>query len=103
MASNIADTARDTGSGLMDSIRENPLPAALIGIGVGWLFLSARRRAAERDRWRPRYESGYYDRGYGRYGPLWALVPAAIRMTAMASMGAVSMAPLSRLVRRTAR
>ena len=68
MASNIADTAKDTGSGLMDSIRENPLPAALIGIGVGWLFLSARRRAAERDRWRPRDESGYYVQGYGRYG-----------------------------------
>ena len=68
MASNIADTAKDTGSGLMDSIRENPLPAALVGIGAGWLFLSARRRAAERDRWRPGYGSGYDDRGYGRYG-----------------------------------
>jgi ElaB/YqjD/DUF883 family membrane-anchored ribosome-binding protein len=66
MASNITETARDTGSTLMDTMRENPLPAALIGIGVGWLFLSARRRATERDRWR--YESGYYDRGYGRYG-----------------------------------
>jgi ElaB/YqjD/DUF883 family membrane-anchored ribosome-binding protein len=68
MASNITNTTRDTGSSLMDSIRENPLPAALVGIGVGWLFLSARRRAAERDRWRPRYGSGYYDRDYGRYG-----------------------------------
>src|SRR6476660_1165345 len=56
MASNITDTARDTGSTLMDTIRENPLPAALVGIGVGWLFLSARRQAAERDRWRSRYE-----------------------------------------------
>jgi ElaB/YqjD/DUF883 family membrane-anchored ribosome-binding protein len=68
MASNITDTARDTGSTLMDTIRKNPLPAALIGIGVGWLFLSARRRATERDRWRPGYGSGYNDRGYGRYG-----------------------------------
>jgi gas vesicle protein len=75
MASNITEMARDTGSGLMDSIRENPLPAALVGIGVGWLFLSARRRAAERDRWRPAYGSGSgrsansypYDR-YGQYG-----------------------------------
>jgi ElaB/YqjD/DUF883 family membrane-anchored ribosome-binding protein len=75
MASNIADTAKDTGSGLMDSIRENPLPAALVGIGVGWLFLSARRRAAERDRWRAGYGSGsrrsvnsYPDDRYGQYG-----------------------------------
>jgi ElaB/YqjD/DUF883 family membrane-anchored ribosome-binding protein len=57
----------------MDTIRENPLPAALVGIGVGWLFLSARRRAAERDRWRPGYAgyAGYgsrYDgQDYGRY------------------------------------
>jgi ElaB/YqjD/DUF883 family membrane-anchored ribosome-binding protein len=67
MASNIGDSARDTGSTLMDSIRQNPLPAALIGIGAGWLFMSARRTAAERDRWRSRYEPGYYDQGYGRY------------------------------------
>jgi ElaB/YqjD/DUF883 family membrane-anchored ribosome-binding protein len=68
MASNVTDTARDTGSTLMETIRENPLPAALLGIGVGWLFLSARRKAAERDRWRPPYGSRYYDRGYGQYG-----------------------------------
>jgi ElaB/YqjD/DUF883 family membrane-anchored ribosome-binding protein len=58
----------------MDTIRENPLPAALVGIGVGWLFLSARRRAAERDRWRSGYAGytgyglRYDDQGYGRYG-----------------------------------
>jgi ElaB/YqjD/DUF883 family membrane-anchored ribosome-binding protein len=68
MASNVTNTARETGSTLMDTIRENPLPAALVGIGVGWLFLSARRQAAERDRWRSRYEPRYYDRGSGRYG-----------------------------------
>jgi ElaB/YqjD/DUF883 family membrane-anchored ribosome-binding protein len=63
MASNVTDTARETGATLMDTIRENPLPAALVGIGVGWLFLSARRRAVERDRWR--YEPSY--QGSGRY------------------------------------
>jgi len=62
MANNITETAKDTGSTLMDTIRENPLPAALVGIGVGWLFLSARRKASERDRWRSR-DYGY--RGYG--------------------------------------
>jgi hypothetical protein len=68
MASNVTDTARQTSATLMETIRENPLPAALLGIGAGWLFLSARRRAAERDRWRPPYGSRYYDRGYGQYG-----------------------------------
>jgi hypothetical protein len=73
MASNITDTARGTGSTLMDTIRENPLPAALVGIGVGWLFMSARRKAAERDRWQSRFEPDYssqgYGQGYSRYGP----------------------------------
>jgi hypothetical protein len=72
MASNITDTAKDTGSTLMDTIRANPLPAALIGVGVGWLFMSARRKAAERDRWQSRYEPNYsgqgYGQGYTRYG-----------------------------------
>src|SRR5687768_1536880 len=37
------DTVKDTGSTMMDTIKENPIPAALIGIGIGWLFLSARK------------------------------------------------------------
>jgi hypothetical protein len=82
MASNITETAKDTGSGLMNTIRENPLPAALVGIGVGWLFLSARRRAAERDRWRSRdYQASSYGRSangypYDRYGQYGASQPS---------------------------
>jgi hypothetical protein len=36
----------------MDTIRENPVPAALIGLGVGWLWL---KRRSDSDRY---YESG---------------------------------------------
>jgi hypothetical protein len=40
-------TARDTGGeftlNLGRTIRENPVPAALVGIGVGWLMLAGRR------------------------------------------------------------
>jgi ElaB/YqjD/DUF883 family membrane-anchored ribosome-binding protein len=72
MASNFGDTARDTGSTLMDTIRQNPLPAALIGIGAGWLFMSARRKAADRNNWRTRYQpdysQNYGQRGYNGYG-----------------------------------
>jgi ElaB/YqjD/DUF883 family membrane-anchored ribosome-binding protein len=77
MASNITETARDTGSTFMDTIRQNPLPAALVGIGMGWLFMSARRQAMERDSWRSRdYQAwnyrrslnGYPDDRYGLYG-----------------------------------
>ncbi|MQA92810.1 MAG: DUF3618 domain-containing protein [Gemmatimonas sp.] len=33
----------DTGHNLMDSIRDNPIPAAMAGIGLGWLFLNSQR------------------------------------------------------------
>ena len=71
MASNVADTAKETGSTLMDTIRENPVPVALTAIGLGWLLWGARRKAAdrrdERDYWNGRNgRYGQYDR-YGRY------------------------------------
>ena len=68
MASDVADTAKETGATIMDTIRENPVPVALTAIGLGWLVWGARRAAAdrrdERDYWRAR--SGRYGT-YGRY------------------------------------
>jgi ElaB/YqjD/DUF883 family membrane-anchored ribosome-binding protein len=48
-------TARDAGGNVVDVIRENPIPAAMIGIGIGWLLMSARR-----ERSRDYYASQYY-------------------------------------------
>jgi hypothetical protein len=55
--------AQEAGSGIVETIRANPVPAALTGIGLGWLLTSARRQQAERARFRrapygqpPRYE-----------------------------------------------
>jgi len=77
MAGDVADTARETGSTLMDTIRENPVPVALTAIGMGWLLFSARRQAADRREWeyrygRPRaydrrYSNGYYRNDYRSY------------------------------------
>ena len=44
MASNVTDTARETGATLMDTIRENPLPAALVGIGLLLVVVCERLR-----------------------------------------------------------
>lgn len=63
MASNVADTARETGSTIMDTIRDNPVPVALTAIGLGWLIWGARRKATER-----RDERDYWNARYGRYG-----------------------------------
>jgi hypothetical protein len=41
-ASNIMYGSRGRSGGLLDSIRDNPLPAALIGIGAAWMVMSSR-------------------------------------------------------------
>jgi ElaB/YqjD/DUF883 family membrane-anchored ribosome-binding protein len=50
--------AQETGSGIVETIRANPLPAALTGIGLGWLLVSARRSGSSG-------QPSYRDRAYG--------------------------------------
>ena len=43
------DTARDAGSSIVDTIRDNPVPAALTGagiVGLGWLIASGRDQSS---------------------------------------------------------
>lgn len=44
MISNAGEQAKGTGFTIMDTIRQNPLPAALMGIGLGWMFMSGRNQ-----------------------------------------------------------
>ena len=57
--------AQEAGSGIVGTIRANPLPAALTGIGLGWLLVNARRQDSAQGGYRagaypydypPRYE-----------------------------------------------
>jgi ElaB/YqjD/DUF883 family membrane-anchored ribosome-binding protein len=58
--------AQEAGSGIMETIRANPLPAALTGIGLGWLLVSATRSTS-----RPaRYRGSAYPYDYD-YPPLY--------------------------------
>jgi ElaB/YqjD/DUF883 family membrane-anchored ribosome-binding protein len=50
--------AQEAGSGIVETIRANPVPAALTGIGLGWLLMSARRQQEEQARLR-RYPPAY--------------------------------------------
>ena len=43
MARHAADRVNGTRDGLLDTIRETPVPAAMIGIGLGWILFSGRR------------------------------------------------------------
>ncbi len=40
LVSNAGETVQQTGEGILDTIRRNPVPAALAGIGIGWLVVS---------------------------------------------------------------
>jgi hypothetical protein len=40
LASSAGETALDTGSSIVDLIRRNPMPAALVGLGLGWLYMN---------------------------------------------------------------
>jgi len=56
--SNITDSASNAGGSFVDAIRENPVPAALAGIGLGWLIMSMRNgnsQQMQRDAQRYRY------------------------------------------------
>ncbi len=44
------DSVTDTSETIIDTIRANPVPAALVGIGLAWLFMSGRSQRAERPR-----------------------------------------------------
>jgi len=61
--------AQEAGSGIVETIRANPLPAALTGIGLGWLLVSAVGGASGQTRYRDRaypYDYDYPPRYEGR-------------------------------------
>lgn len=58
------DTMNEARYTLMDTIRQNPIPAAMVGIGLGWLFMN---RSSGRPRHSTRYDEHY--RGGMAYAP----------------------------------
>lgn len=40
IVSDAGETARETGEGLIETIKRNPVPAAMAGIGLGWLWMN---------------------------------------------------------------
>ncbi len=50
MVHNAQDTVRDTGSSLVETIKANPIPAVLAGVGLAWLFMGARSDSTRRTR-----------------------------------------------------
>lgn len=56
MVQGAREAVTDTGSNIVATIKENPIPAALVAVGLGWLFMSGRRREQP---FEERYEGAY--------------------------------------------
>ena len=68
MVSDAGTTARQTGEGLFETIKRNPVPAAMAGIGLGWLWMNREKGQmtwSQTHDGRGRYISGYSGSGYG--------------------------------------
>ncbi len=63
------ETARETGSGFVERIKQNPVPAAMVGIGLGWLLTSGKEESSGRQRFQdgPYYYERPVDRSYPAY------------------------------------
>jgi hypothetical protein len=72
MARGAGDKVNDVRNGLMTTVRENPLPAALAGIGLAWLFMNRSSGSTARGRSysTSSQRAGSYDwnRNAGGYG-----------------------------------
>lgn len=48
----VTDKVADSGGSVMDRIRQNPVPALLVGSGIAWLFMGGSRTASSAPRYR---------------------------------------------------
>lgn len=69
-------TFRETGTRLADSVKEHPVPAALIGAGLAWLLLEDKKPRYRRNPEPPMYGGSYVDARTGEpydesYGEQW--------------------------------
>jgi uncharacterized protein YjbJ (UPF0337 family) len=64
MMNDAGDTAKGFGYTIIESIKQNPVPAAIAGFGLGWLFMSSRQTKQTQGRtYRDyTYPSDYYGR-----------------------------------------
>lgn len=87
MARNARYRVEETGQGMVGRIRENPIPAAMVGIGLGWLLFGGRRRD-EQTMWERSYVSGgEWDGTTGYVGDLSATTPRLMQDDANGGMG----------------
>ncbi|HUP89644.1 MAG TPA: DUF3618 domain-containing protein [Longimicrobiales bacterium] len=83
MARQAGERVNETRDGILNTIRDNPVPAAMIGIGLGWLILGGRRRSGEHH---GSHESHIHSEA-GYVGDISATTPRLIQDDAAGGMG----------------
>ncbi len=71
MARNAANSVSRTTNGMTNTVRENPIPAAMVAIGLGWMIWNSRSSHDAVTSYRSAYDVGYgddYGQEYGREG-----------------------------------
>lgn len=70
MVSNVGDSAQRAGSGVVETIKQNPIPAALAALGIGWLWMKRSGGSSGQYEYRGSSDGGrtYYAGGQPSYG-----------------------------------
>ena len=68
MVDRVSDTMYETRRSIVDTVTGNPLPSALVGIGLAWLWMNRRNGSGSaRRRYDDRYRRAPYDQNGPRY------------------------------------
>jgi len=69
MVGQMKETSRSASSTIVETIKANPIPSALVGIGLAWLFMNKSSSAPSEPRYASQsYGYGYSSQGYGQMG-----------------------------------
>ena len=67
--SGAGSTVQDTGYGLLETVKQNPIPAALAGLGIAWLWTHrAQGSRPDINRYQRSFDDSTWDTGYGGAG-----------------------------------
>jgi len=67
MVSNVSDGMRGSSNGILDTIKANPVPTALVGLGLGWFLTNRQHEGAQPARMSNTYASGGMGYGNGQH------------------------------------
>lgn len=75
MAKQASDTMIEAGDTFVDTVKRNPIPAAMVGIGLAWLFMNRSRGDSRRVQYREIDQAGlrYFDSQGRPYDPSYDL------------------------------